>query len=224
MSVSMNKKFEWFLKKFGEPTKYDDVPFETTEAYKQKLPDILLQCWKEYGFCGFKDGLFLLVNPTEYKDITITWLKGTGLLEIDTFHVFARSGFGELFLWGEHTGQHFNIEILDSLIFDNGSNETYINKEGPNEALLNFFTVLKPSSLDIDDTDTDEPIFEQAVAKFGALNADEMFTFEPAPFLGGDKSLNVVNKVNFFVQSEVLAGMGQREIMDIKGLTRKAFS
>lgn len=220
----MNKKFEWFLKKFGEPKEYDGVSFETTEAYMQKLPDTLLQCWKEYGFCSFKNGLFFLVNPAEYNDIVKTWLKGTGLLELDTFHVFARSGFGELFLWGERTGQHFNIEILDSLIFDNGSNENYINKNGSDEALLNFFTVLKPSSLDIDDVDTDEPIFEQAIAKFGPLNSHEMFTFEPAPFLGGKKSLKVVNKVNFFVQCEVLAGMGQREIMDLEGLTRKAFS
>lgn len=50
-----------------------------------------------------------------------------------------------------------------------------------------------------------------------------MFTFEPAPFLGGKQTIKTLSKVDFFIQSEILASMGQREIMDIKSLTKKAF-
>jgi len=64
-------------------------------------------------------------------------------------------------------------------------------------------------------------IFEQTIKKFGPLEEDEMFTFEPALFLGGEQTLKTVNKVNFFIQSDILAGMDQREIMDIKGLAKK---
>jgi hypothetical protein len=38
-----------------------------------------------------------------------------------------------------------------------------------------------------------------------------------------EQTFKTVNKVNFFIQSDILASMGQREIMDIKGLTKKAF-
>ncbi len=77
--------------------------------------------------------------------------------------------------------------------------------------------------MDIEDINTEEPIFQQAIDRLGALADDEMFTFEPAPFLGGEQTFKTVNKVNFFIQNEILASMGQREIMDIKGLANKAF-
>jgi hypothetical protein len=211
------------LKKFSDPVQYKVADSVVIEAYEGKLPNILLECWREFGFCNFKNGLFSIIDPFQYREAASTWLKGTSLPQIDNFHAFARSGFGELFLWGENTGQHFSIEVATSSIFDNGSNENYINKEGANEAILNFFTVLKPSSLDLEDIYTNQSIFEDAVDKFGPLEADEMFTFEPALFLGGEQTIKTVNKVNFFIQSEILASMGQREIMDIKGLAKKAF-
>ncbi len=223
MNFILDGKFEWFLEKFGEPQKKILVSEEILNKYRGQLPERLLEYWQEFGFCNFKDGLFWIVNPDDYQDSMQTWLKGTGILELDTFHVFDRSGFGELYLWGEKTGQHFNIETIYSVIFDNGSDEKYIAKEGANEAIMNFFTVIKTTSADLEDVDTDEPIFEQAVKKFGPLAEDEMFTFEPALFLGGEQTFKTVNKVNFFIQSDILASMGQREIMNIKGLTKKAF-
>lgn len=223
MSFILDGKFEWFLEKFGEPQKNLPVNDDQLIKYQGQLPERLLEYWQEYGFCSFKDGLFWIVNPDDYQDIMEAWLKGTGILELDTFHVFARSGFGELYLWGKNTGQHFNIETINSVIFDNGSDEKYISKEGENEAIKNFFTVIKTASADLEDVDTDKSIFEQAVKKFGPLAEYEMFTFEPALFLGGEQTFKTVNKVNFFIQSDILASMGQREIMDIKGLTKKAF-
>lgn len=169
MSFVLDGKFEWFLEKFGEPKKNLPVSDELLNKYRDQLPERLLEYWQEYGFCSFKDGLFWIVNPDEYQDNMEIWLKGNGILEIDTFHVFARSGFGELYLWGEKTGQHFNIETINSVIFNNGSDEKYIAKEGANEAIMNFFTVIKTTSADLEDVDTDKSIFEQAVKKFGSL-------------------------------------------------------
>lgn len=223
MSVKLNNKIQWFLKKFGEPETCKMAEAVTINQYRNRLPDILLELWKEFGFCRFKDGLFFIVDPHDYYETAAAWLKGTGLLDIDTFHVIGRSGFGELFLWGERTGQHFNIEVLDGSIFDNGSSEIYIQKNGNDDAFLNFLTVIKPMSLDKEDSKSEIPIFDDAVANFGSLNTNEMFTFEPAPFLGGNQTIESINKVNFFIQSEILVSMGQREILDIKTLTRRAF-
>lgn len=49
-------------------------------------------------------------------------------------------------------------------------------------------------------------------------------SLEAAPFLGGEKSRASIAKVNFFVQSEVLASFGNRDILDMEGLARKAFT
>ena len=223
MSFILDEDFEWFLEKFGEPRKTQSVTQELLNKYRGKLPDRLLEYWQEYGFCSFKDGLFWIVNPDEYQDTMKTWLKGTGILEIDTFHVFSRSGFGSLYLWGEKTGHSWRIDIRDAEIFHKKNYEKDILNGKSSELIMTFFSITAINSIDLEDVDTDESIFESAVEKFGSLKQDEMFTFEPALFLGGEQTLKTVNKVNFFIQSEILASMGQREIMDIKGLAKKAF-
>ena len=223
MAFVLDDRFAWFLKKFGEPQNVAPVIKEVVDKYRGHLPNRLLEYWQQYGFCGFKDGIFWIVNPDDYKDTMDSWLKGTGVDELDTFHVIARSGFGELFLWGEKTGQSWNIEPVNGRLFNQGNDEKDIAAGKANDRVQGFFSVIKVNSVNLEDVDTDEPLFEQAVDKFGPLKPDEMFTFEPALFLGGEQTFQTVNKVNLFIQSEILAGMGHREIMDIKGLTKKAF-
>jgi hypothetical protein len=152
-----------------------------------------------------------------------TWLKGTGVLELDTFHVFARTGFGSLYLWGEKTGQSWRIDIRDAQIFHRKNYEKDIENGKSSDLIMAFFAITDSYTVDLEDAKTEKSIFERAVKKYGPLAEDEMFTFEPALFLGGEQTLKTVNKVNFFIQSDILASMGQREIMDIKGLTKKAF-
>ncbi|HWV16509.1 MAG TPA: GAD-like domain-containing protein, partial [Cellvibrio sp.] len=206
-----------------EPQNSVSVTKNVLSKYKGILPNRLLEYWQEYGFCGFKNGLFWIVNPEEYTESINTWLKDTEVQNYDDFHVIARTGFGSLLLWGKRTGQSWRIDINDAQIFFKRSDEKRIKKEGENTSLMGFFGVISPENINLEDVDTDAPLFEQAVNKFGPLNPDEMFTFEPALFLGGEQTLKTVNKVNFFIQSQILASMGQREIMDIKGLAKKAF-
>jgi hypothetical protein len=223
MKFQLDDRFEWFLEQFGSPQKYKTVDSEKLSKFKNVLPSRLLEYWEEYGFCGFLGGLFWLVDPEDYQDSLNEWLRGTGVLELDTFHVIARTGFGSMLLWGKKTGQSWRIDIIDSQIFFKRSDEKRIEKEGENISLMGFFGIVSPENVNLIDVNTKKPIFEQAVKKFGPLAEDEMFTFEPALFLGGEQTIKTVNKVNFFIQSDILASMGQREIIDIKGLAKKAF-
>ncbi|UUA71079.1 GAD-like domain-containing protein [Cellvibrio sp. QJXJ] len=223
MTFQLDDRFEWFLEQFGEPQNSIAVDNSTLGAYKGVLPNRLLEYWQEYGFCRFKDGLFWIVNPSDYHESMNTWLKGTGVLDLDSFHVIARTGFGSLLLWGKKTGQSWRIDIIDSQLFFKRSDEKRILSEGEDVSLKGFFGVISPENVDLEDIDIDEPIFEQAIAKFGPLKENEMFTFEPAPFLGGKQTIKTLSKVDFFIQSEILASMGQRQIMDIKSLAKKAF-
>jgi hypothetical protein len=223
MTFQLDNRFEWFLEQFGTPQLSKPAGSETLNKFTGVLPSRLLEYWSEYGFCRFKEGIFWLVNPDEYQESMDKWLKGTGILELDNFHVIARTGFGSMLLWGKKTGQSWRIDIIDSQIFFKRNDENRIAKDGENISLMGFFGVISPENVNLIDVDTKKPIFEQAVKKFGSLEEDEMFTFEPALFLGGEQTFKTVNKVNFFVQSDILSSMGQREIMDIKGLTKKAF-
>lgn len=223
MSFLIDEDFKWFLQQFGSPQNSISAENSTVEKYRNKLPDRLLDYWREYGFCGFSNGLLWLVNPEEYEETMHLWLKGTEVFQLDKFHVIARSGFGVLYLWGEQSGQSWNIEQLDGRIFNNGNDEDKISSGLGDELIKEFFGVIGKENIDLKDVDTRKPIFEKAVKDHNPLLPDEMFTFEPAPLLGGKRSFKSIKKVNFFVQSDILASMGQREIMDIKGLTKKAF-
>ncbi|MGR2884661.1 GAD-like domain-containing protein [Vibrio vulnificus] len=106
-SFKLDEDFEYFLEKFSTP--FEQVPCSTEiiNRYKGKLPSRLLEYWREYGFCGFHDGIFWIVNPEDFEDIVDEWLSPTDIPDHDIYHVFARNAFGDLFLWGEETGQKY---------------------------------------------------------------------------------------------------------------------
>lgn len=62
---------------------------------------LLLSIWRDEGWAGYGNGRFWLVNPDEYEHIKDAWLEETPLANLDTFHVIARSAFGDLYLCGE---------------------------------------------------------------------------------------------------------------------------
>jgi hypothetical protein len=223
MAFVMDEHFEWFLEQFGEPNTYESVSEETLTHFRGKLPNRLLEYWQEFGFCSFKDGLFFIVNPLEYKDVMETWLEDRGIMEEDTYHVIARTGFGDLLLWGERNGNKYTIKPRRGVIFKKDGDAKRIANGKADDAIEWFFDIVSPSSVDLKDVDTDKYIFEQAVQKFGALEPDEMFTFVPAPFAGGSQDPETVDKVNLFVQLDILAQFSNREIQDIHGLTKLAF-
>lgn len=223
MEFTIDDRFAWFLEQFGDPQQNKAVTPAILSKFKGKLPRQLLAYWQEYGFCSFKDGLFFIVNPDDYRGAMESWLSGTDILTKDNYYVIARSGFGDLFLWGEKSGNNYIIEPRNCRVFSEEGDQTRIDNGLEDEAIRGFFAVLDPEDVDYEDIKTDRPIFAQAVKQFGALAEDEMFTFEPALFLGGEQTIKTVNKVNIHIQLELLAKMGEREIMDINGLAKKAF-
>jgi len=224
MSFVMDEDFEYFLEKFGSPEHCKPVAVSTLEHYSEKLPNRLLEYWQEYGFCSFMDGLFWIVNPDDYQSAMKSWLKTTTIPQEDDYHVIARSGFGDMFLWGKKTGSKYAIEARDGVIFKTDDDADWIQSGKENEALSAFFGLTRPKSSNLDDVNTDTPLFAQAVKKFGPLKEDEVFAFEPALFAGGEQTIGHIHKVNIHVHLDILLQMvGQPQVMDIHGLAKIAF-
>lgn len=214
--------FELFLDEFGAPTSSTSVPLDTTEQFRGKLPDRLLEYWQEYGFCGFMNGLFWIVNPADYAAALDVWLCNTPVAEEDTFYVIARTAFGELYLWGEKTGARYEISPSLAWIIQKDGNQNDISAGHTQQSLQTFFAICSPE--DMDELDENEkPLFDACIKKLGAVEYDEVLAFEPALFLGGDNSLDNINKVNIFVHLDVLASFGERTVLDKNGLMQKAF-
>lgn len=99
----MDEYMDEFLNDDGFAPVMDSQPVTTNviEHYKGKLPDRLLGYWEEYGFCGYGEGRYWTVNPSDYAEIMEAWLKQTPLWGRENFYVIARTAYGELYVWGD---------------------------------------------------------------------------------------------------------------------------
>ncbi|CDG89283.1 conserved hypothetical protein [Xenorhabdus bovienii str. feltiae Florida] len=65
--------------------------------------------WKIEGWNNYQNGLFSIVHPDDYEDIVDMWLEYTPFESMDSYHVIARSGFGELYPCGQKTDKILSI-------------------------------------------------------------------------------------------------------------------
>ena len=189
-----DEDFEYFISKFGEATHRVDVPASALESWRDKLPDQLLTYWLEEGWCGYANGLFWTVDPSEYEDIVDEWLHETPLEQLDSFHVVARSAFGELYVCGQRVGPKLKlltpVHAAVALVKDlRPKDKTRLDFE-----VRGLFGSRQPSDCDLKD-ETGQPLFDRALAKLGPLAPDEMYGFEPALVAGGKMRLQNLRKV-----------------------------
>ncbi|VVQ00598.1 GAD-like domain-containing protein [Pseudomonas fluorescens] len=182
----MDKVFARFIEKFGASIDRQEVPASSIERYRGKLPKLLLEYWAEHGWCGYGDGIFWIVNPQEYDGVVSSWIEGTKYGERDTYHLIARSAFGDLYLWGENTGFSLKItSVLSRCVLHNFELKT----EEMDRELQGFLL-----SREVDTNDYGE-MFKPAKKKLGMLRHDEMYGFVPALMLGGPDTLDHLEKV-----------------------------
>ncbi|MCK8664550.1 DUF1851 domain-containing protein [Pseudomonas azerbaijanoccidens] len=182
----MDKVFSRFLEKFGSPMARQEVPVSSIERYRGKVPNLLLKYWAEHGWCGYGDGIFWIVNPQEYEGVVASWIEGTKLQERDTYHLIARSAFGDLYLFGEKTGFSLKISsVLSRYVINNLDFRT----EEMDRHLQGFLLTREVDANNYGD------LFKPAKKKLGTLRHNEMYGFVPALMLGGPDTLDHLEKV-----------------------------
>ena len=191
----MDVIFSIFLETFGDPVGHQPVPPSALDHYQGKLPNRLLDYWQEHGWCGYGGGLFWLVNPQDYEDVVAYWLSGTLFEARDTYHLIARSAFGDLYLWGENTGSVLTIAAYDGA-HSSGDEE----RDNKIHGLLMW---LMTECIYFDD------LFEPARERLGTLAADEMYGFVPALMLGGSDSLERLEKLKAVEHLVLLAQLSE---------------
>jgi len=219
----MDRYFQDLIDEFGEPTSSKKVKSSYIENYKGKLPDKLLEFWDEFGFCGFKKGLLWFVDPSDYEQLLDSWIGNTEIVKNDTYYVIARNGFGDLYLWGTNTGFKYEINSMNGWILEKEGQEKEIKKGNADFEMQLFLSSHELEWVDIDDINSSNPMFKKAIKKFGSLSYDEVLGFEPALFLGGEQTLDKLNKLDIQTHLTILADFGQRELLTQDDLARKAF-
>lgn len=204
----MDEYFNEFLVGEGFAPIIDSTPVdeEILAYYQGKLPSRLLGYWREYGFAGFADGLFWLVNPKDYQDLIDKVLVQTNLWQRENFYVIARSAFGKLYVRGDKS---FSTTIIDP----------HLNNIKPGDFPSDDFSLDRwEKSIGIFFMNTDKkyveyfdkkhnPLFQRCLKKYGMLEHDEMYTFSPALALGGSADINNVKKVKILEQLSMLCDL-----------------
>ena len=207
----MDEDFAGFLKYFGPAIDTRYVPLSSIERYRGKLPDQLLSYWEEHGWCGYADGLFWTVNPQDYEPALEAWIGDTQFMEQDAYHLIGRSAFGQLYFWGEKTGDSLTIMPWNALAFPSTGAEKYISNGKADDAMRWFFGGLQREDFELED-DEERPLFTSALKKLGRLKHDEMYGFVPALALGGASTLDHLQKVKAVEHLVMLAQLAPLDI------------
>jgi hypothetical protein len=109
------------------------------------------------------------VNPQEYDGVVASWIQGTNFERRDTYHLIARSAFGDLYLCVIHDFE--------------------ITSDEMDRELQNFLLSTEVEYNDFDD------LFKPTKKKLGTLRHDEMYGFVPALMLGGEANLDHLEKL-----------------------------
>lgn len=180
--------------------------------YKDILPDQLIKYWQQYGFSGWGEGLFWIVNPSDYQQLLKSWLEGTPFEGRNDFHVIARSAFGQIFIWGENDGHCLDIQPAYGMIYPNTGAKDKLIKRGKDKSIQYLFASTRKSECDLKD-ESEHPLFQRAKEKLGQLSHDEIYAFVPALALGGRAELKHLQKVKIIEHLSFLADLGEKRIM-----------
>ncbi|MFZ4216112.1 GAD-like domain-containing protein, partial [Pantoea endophytica] len=155
--------FQSLIDNLGEADTRREVPGSSIDMYRSILPGALLGYWLNEGWCSCADGLFWIVDPAPYKAVLDSWLQGSGLAEIDKYHVIARDAFGSLYAWGERYQRNITISSLAGGIV---ALKNQLNKPNPHpdRTLGIFLGSTSRESLDFEDRQG-KPLFQRALQK-----------------------------------------------------------
>ena len=140
------------------------------------------------------------------------FLEPTGLLEQDAWHVFARSAFGDLFLFGEKSGPALRIKSNYGQIYPNDRSAD-IEEIGMERIAQNWFRTKSFSYLDQEDANGKDGGFDYALKHLGQLDHGTLYGFVPALALGGPLKFENLQKLNAHVHLQILAALQAPEMM-----------
>lgn len=169
------------------------VTAEIISAYKDKVPEMLLDLWKSDGFGKYNKGTIELINPKEYEPVLWTWLGR----EVENYVPFAITGFGELFYYRKLTETDEDVCIIDI---------QFRNIETLNWSLESFFEDSLPEE-EFREYWLREELFKNAITELGELAPNEIFTFTPVLAVGGAEEVQHLKKGNAQVYQELVFQM-----------------
>lgn len=145
------------------------------KEYITKVPDELIEIWKNYGFGSIKSGYLKIVNPTEWLNV----LTESYYVDKEAIPIFV-TGMGDIIVI-DSKGYFMLINYRKRMI------------KGVGKSFKTFFMMLGSAPM------LDELFFWntylEAVEMYGTLEYDECFGYVPLLGIGGAERIDNLQKV-----------------------------
>ncbi|QDH17382.1 GAD-like domain-containing protein [Swingsia samuiensis] len=200
-----------FIQEYGELKNQKKVSNEICNEYEEKLPNALIQFWREYGIGTWLEGKFQFCIPSDYADIIDILFEGDPDIHPKRTHIVGFSAFGDLLIWNEDL-QSCEVNLPLSTMKIPKWNYSKLG-------VKNYFLKAPISGLVFDrwynyptDNKNYTSLFKEALDVIGEITLGECYGFFPALALGGAPALKHIKKVDAKVHFNMLAQMGPLRI------------
>lgn len=154
---------------------YEEVKEDCIERYTGKVPEELIDIWKQFGLGSFMDGYLKVINPDDFVEI----LKASYFRADISIPVLA-TAFGDIITWEKN-------EFVGMVQYRYGKNEIMISD-------FDLFLFLLKDEGFIKEYFQIE-MYKKAVCELGELAYDECYGYVPLLALGGTESVSNLKKV-----------------------------
>jgi len=188
-----------FLDAFTASTAGEPVNANILSLWHRRLPDSLLALWQRDGLARYLEDRLMLVDPDRYDAMLPPLLAGSPLEGVDTFHVYAVTAFGQLFVCGENTAVEIVIDPYRGQVAVNPSMLAATDAEERSARLRFLLTMLEVKHLDLTD-EHGHSVYATTRDRLGALGTDDVYAPGPAGLVDGWES-NLIRQ-NVFTSLE----------------------
>lgn len=162
----------------------EKVSQEIIDRYQEKLPQELIEAWKQYGVGTILEGYIKLINPENFRDIVDeSYYRSKDCIPIMV------TGFGDIITW-ERSKYVGIVKYRKGKVNIISSGFKYF-----------FQNLLEDCFLD---EDLEWNPYNKAIEIYGELNYDECFGYVPLLGLGGTEKVVNLKKVKIREHIELI--------------------
>ncbi|MFI7526629.1 GAD-like domain-containing protein [Nocardia salmonicida] len=180
------------LSRRGEPIDPVPVPESYFAEYSGRLPELMLDLWREIGFGGFSDGLLWVCDPQYWQPIADAWLASVELPQRyagDQIPIF-RTAYGKIYCFRAGLGQKVEINpILSGVaLFEPEAlaGQQWIDMGITDVLSFPDSQFLVDADYPMEGHDLQEDMFARIVARIGRSSHDTVYSFSSRIQEGGD--------------------------------------
>lgn len=201
-------RLESIVQDFGSPNGAGATV--NIDNYRDKVPEAVLEFWRQYGIGVVLDGYFQFCDPATCSSIVRFVLADDPEIKAEQTHALGFGAFGTIIAWNE-VHQAVNIDLVNGKV----SCQSLINGElyDPNTAVTTQLMFIDDPIFDEYDAAA-KKLFKRARSKIGKLIVGQIYGFKPILAFGGNRDLANLAIYDASPHMAILAQAHQFHLMD----------